>query len=78
MVGIELVKDKENTMDYPLELRAGHRVILDARKRGIIIRPLGNVVVLMPPLSISGDELETLLNAVYESIDTITKSLEEV
>jgi adenosylmethionine-8-amino-7-oxononanoate aminotransferase len=78
MVGIELMQDKENAIGYPIELRAGHRVILDARKRGIIIRPLGNVVVLMPPLSISADELEILLNTVYESIDTISKSLEEV
>lgn len=78
MVGIELVKNKDEGIDYPFERRAGHKVIMEARKHGAIIRPLGNVVVLMPPLSISDDELETLLNIVYESIDTTTKSLEEV
>ncbi|MBE9535838.1 MAG: adenosylmethionine--8-amino-7-oxononanoate transaminase, partial [Proteobacteria bacterium] len=61
MVGIELVQNKENAIDYPFELRTGHKVTIEARKRGVIIRPLGNVIVLMPPLSISGDELDTLL-----------------
>ena len=46
MVGIELV-------EHPLPTRIGHRVTLEARRRGAIIRPLGDVVVLMPPLSIS-------------------------
>ena len=47
MVGIELG-------GFPLEARMGHQVTLAARRRGAIIRPLGDVVVLMPPLSISG------------------------
>jgi len=50
MVGIELA-------GFPLEARMGHQVTLAARERGAIIRPLGDVVVLMPPLAMSEDEL---------------------
>jgi len=68
MVGIELVKDRETREPFPLDRRTGHRVILEARKRGVILRPLGDVLVLMPPLCISLDELETLARVAYEAI----------
>jgi len=50
------------------ELRLGHRVTLEARRRGVIVRPLGDVVILMPPLSISKAELRRLVDVVAESI----------
>ncbi len=62
MVGIELA-------EQPVELRMGHRVTLEARRRGAIIRPLGDVVVLMPPLSIAEAELERLVRITAEAID---------
>ena len=49
--------------------RVGHRVILAARKLGAILRPLGDVIVLMPPLCITPEELETLARITYEAID---------
>ncbi|MCX8045131.1 MAG: adenosylmethionine--8-amino-7-oxononanoate transaminase [Desulfobacterota bacterium] len=73
MVGIELVAHKKTKARYPLAAQMGHRVILAARARGVIIRPLGDVIVLMPPLSISVDELSTLLDVVYDSIKTVTE-----
>ena len=72
MVGIELVAERKTKQLYPPEKRIGHRVIMEARKRGVIIRPLGDVVVLMPPLSISKDEIDQLCDAVYESIRVVT------
>jgi adenosylmethionine-8-amino-7-oxononanoate aminotransferase len=54
MVGIELT-------ERPAEQRTGHRVVLAARRRGAIIRPLGDVVVLMPPLAISEADLTRLV-----------------
>jgi adenosylmethionine-8-amino-7-oxononanoate aminotransferase len=65
MVGIELT-------EYPLSLRMGHRVTLEARRRGAIVRPLGDVVVLMPPLAISPGELTRLVAIVAEAIDAAT------
>ena len=61
MTGIELA-------GFPYEERIGHRVTLAARERGAIIRPLGDVVVLMPPLCISDDELRRLVAITGESI----------
>ena len=61
MVGIDLG-------EHDPALRLGHRVTLEARKRGAIVRPLGDVVVLMPPLSISEAELRALVEITAESI----------
>jgi adenosylmethionine-8-amino-7-oxononanoate aminotransferase len=61
MTGIELD-------GFPLEARAGHQVTLAARRRGAIVRPLGDVVVLMPPLAITAQELRRLLAITAEAI----------
>ncbi len=71
MVGIELVADKETKEPFPVKDRTGHRVIMEARKRGLIIRPLGDVVILMPPLAISIAELDRLCDIAYESIRVV-------
>ena len=73
MVGIELVEDKTSRKHYPPERRIGHKVILEARKRSVMIRPLGDVIVLMPPLTIGDDELKLLLDVTYDSIRTVTE-----
>jgi adenosylmethionine---8-amino-7-oxononanoate aminotransferase len=65
MVGIEL-------REHPLPVRIGHRVALEARRHGAIIRPLGDVVVLMPPLSISREDLTRLVSITAEAIDAAT------
>lgn len=71
MAGIELVKDRTTKERFDLSLRVGHRVILEARKRGAILRPLGDVIVLMPPLAMSPEELARLLEITAESIDAV-------
>ncbi|MCP4680773.1 MAG: adenosylmethionine--8-amino-7-oxononanoate transaminase [Desulfobacterales bacterium] len=68
MVGIELVADKDSKEPFLPKDRMGHRVIMEARTRGLIIRPLGDVVILMPPLSITTDELDRLCEITYDSI----------
>ena len=50
----------------------GHQVTLAARERGAIIRPLGDVVVLMPPLSIGTDELTRLVEITAAAIEDAT------
>lgn len=54
--------------EHPAADRMGHRVALEARERGAIIRPLGDTVVLMPPLAINQAELERLLTITRSSI----------
>jgi adenosylmethionine-8-amino-7-oxononanoate aminotransferase len=65
MVGIELE-------GFEPAARMGHRITLEARRRGAIIRPLGDVIVLMPPLSIEGPELERLVSITRQSIEAAT------
>ncbi|MGH3055000.1 MAG: adenosylmethionine--8-amino-7-oxononanoate transaminase, partial [Gaiellaceae bacterium] len=60
MVGIELVQDRRDRRAYPPSERLGMRVILEARRHGVILRPLGNVIILMPPLSVTETELDLL------------------
>jgi adenosylmethionine-8-amino-7-oxononanoate aminotransferase len=52
--------------------KIGQKVIWEARKRGVIIRPLGDVIVLMPPLAIDEPILEILVDVTYESIKAVT------
>jgi len=73
MTGIELVADKETKAPFPMAAKTAIGVIKEARKHGLIIRPLGDVVILMPPLSITRDELERLLDITYASIKTVTE-----
>jgi adenosylmethionine---8-amino-7-oxononanoate aminotransferase len=75
MVGIELVRDRATKEEYDYALRAGHRVCLEARKLGAILRPLGNVVVLMPPLAMTEGDLEQLAAITLASIETATAAL---
>ncbi len=72
MVGIEHVMDKKTKRPYALEDKAGIRVTLECRKQGLIIRPLGNVIVLMPPLTMSKKNLKRMVEIVYAAIKKIT------
>jgi adenosylmethionine-8-amino-7-oxononanoate aminotransferase len=74
MIGIELVEDKASRKNYAPERRIGRKVILEARKHGVMIRPLGDVVILMPPLTIADEELTTLLNVIYDCIRSVTEN----
>jgi len=73
MVGIELVTDRESKTPYPYEAKTGIKVIQEARRHGLVIRPLGDVIILMPPLSISREEIETLLETTFYSIKKVTE-----
>lgn len=73
MAGIELVADRERKTPYPLESKTAIKVIKEARKRGAIIRPLGDVIVLMPPLGMTREEIGELLAITYDSIKAVTE-----
>ncbi|RZD14492.1 MAG: adenosylmethionine--8-amino-7-oxononanoate transaminase [Candidatus Acidulodesulfobacterium ferriphilum] len=71
MAGIELVKDGNTKETFAQKERIGHKVVLKARDMGVIIRPLGDVIVIMPPLIIDRQTLDTLLSVVYDSIKSV-------
>ena len=72
MAGVELVKDKATKEPYPWEEKMGMRVCYAAREGGVLIRPLGNVVVIMPPLVISDEDLRRMLEVIEEAIELTT------
>jgi adenosylmethionine-8-amino-7-oxononanoate aminotransferase len=74
MVGIELVRDRATRAPFPIEAQMGARVCREARKHGVIIRPLGNVVVLMPPFSFTDAQIRQLCAAVHRSIQTVVRA----
>ncbi|MFX3623908.1 MAG: adenosylmethionine--8-amino-7-oxononanoate transaminase [Ectobacillus sp.] len=73
MIGIELVKNKETKEPYSWEERIGVRACRRARDLGMLLRPLGNVVVFMPPLASTEAELDDMLRILYEAIADVTE-----
>ncbi len=70
MVGVELQPGPAAPF-FPASARTGQRVCRAARDLGVILRPLGDVVVLMPPLSISSAQLERLVTTARRAIDEV-------
>jgi adenosylmethionine-8-amino-7-oxononanoate aminotransferase len=74
MAGIELVADRATKEPFPEHLQVGAEVAKATRPRGAIVRPLGDVVVLMPPLSMTQDQFDRLVAATAAAIDEVTTS----
>lgn len=67
MAGIELVKNKETREPFPLAERMGHMVVAECRRRGLLIRPIGNIVVLVPSLAATERELRKMSSIVTKA-----------
>jgi adenosylmethionine---8-amino-7-oxononanoate aminotransferase len=78
VAGIELARHKDRQHPFPPEKKIGVQVIKEARRHDVMLRPLSDVIVLMPPLSISEQELTTLLGVVELSITTVAERLGDV
>lgn len=73
IAGIELVRDRATREPYPWAERRGQRACQRARELGVFLRPLGNVVVVMPPLAIKLDELDRICLAAEQGILAATQ-----
>jgi len=73
MAGVELVRDKKSKEPYDWSEKIGWQVAYHARDIGVFIRPLGNIIVIMPPLSISEQNLKRFLEIIKDSIVAITE-----
>lgn len=70
MVGaLELVKDRVTKKPFPSEQRMGYQIYKRALEKGIIIRPLGNVLYFMPPYVISDEEIHIMVNSTKETLE---------
>lgn len=68
LAGIELVRDQATREPFPFDAQMGARVCRRAREKGVWLRPLGNVLVIMPPLNTTDEELDIICRALHESI----------
>ena len=71
MAGIEIVADRETKESFTAEKKVGARVTLKVREKGIILRPLGDVIVLMPPLSSTEEEIKNLVRSTAWAIEAV-------
>jgi adenosylmethionine-8-amino-7-oxononanoate aminotransferase len=69
IAAIEMVRDKATRAAYPSDERRGLRVYLHGLQRGVILRPLGNVIYFMPPYCITPDEIDFMVEVAIEGID---------
>ncbi|MGG7077216.1 adenosylmethionine--8-amino-7-oxononanoate transaminase [Clostridium sardiniense] len=67
--GIELVRNKNTKDGFPSEMRVGYEIFKIALKKGVLLRPLGNVIYFNPPYVISEEEMIELVIKCKESID---------
>jgi adenosylmethionine---8-amino-7-oxononanoate aminotransferase len=74
MAGIELVQDRSSNEPFAADRRIGHQVTLAARRRGVIIRPLGNVITMIPAPGMPGELVDRLCDVTFEAIDEVTHS----
>lgn len=72
MVGIDLVRDRDPLAPFPPERRTGHRAVVEARRRGVILRPLGDTLVLLPAVGMPIELTDRLCGAAVEAIDAAT------
>jgi adenosylmethionine-8-amino-7-oxononanoate aminotransferase len=72
MGALELTTDKTSRAHYPAAERRGWRVCRETLKNGVWLRPLGDVLYVMPPLAISPGEIDQLMNTLAAAIDTVT------
>ncbi|MFH1260251.1 MAG: adenosylmethionine--8-amino-7-oxononanoate transaminase [Elusimicrobiota bacterium] len=68
IAGIELVKNKTTKESFPDEEKTGINICQSCRQHGLILRPLGDVIVILPPLSITQTQLKKMLSIVYQEI----------
>ncbi len=71
IAALELVKNKNDKAPFPIENRMGYKIYLEALKRGVFLRPLGDVIYFIPPLVINEDEITKMMNAAQECIAVV-------
>ena len=77
MMGIEFVSDKKTKETFADEIAIGMRVSLEAQARGLIVRPLGNMIVLSPPLILNEEQIREISDILRMSIIATMKELRQ-
>lgn len=70
MVGaLELVEDKKSKKGFEWQKRVGYNIYKIALEKGVLLRPLGNVIYFMPPYIVEEKDIALMVNAAFESIN---------
>ncbi|MBI4006822.1 MAG: adenosylmethionine--8-amino-7-oxononanoate transaminase [Gammaproteobacteria bacterium] len=73
ILAIEMIKDRKKREPYPWQERRGLKVYRYALSKGVLLRPIGNVIYLMPPYIITPDQIKTVINVAREGIELATR-----
>jgi adenosylmethionine-8-amino-7-oxononanoate aminotransferase len=73
ILAIEMIKDKATRTPYPWQERRGLKIYQHALKRGVLLRPLGNVIYFMPPYVITPEQIDLLAEVATEGVELATK-----
>ena len=65
---IELVEDKNTKKSFDYRLRTGYQIYKKALKKGVILRPLGDVIYFNPPLIMEKEDMDYVINAAYDCL----------
>ncbi|QPJ62652.1 MAG: adenosylmethionine--8-amino-7-oxononanoate transaminase [Candidatus Nitronauta litoralis] len=72
MIGaLELVQNQKDLTPFPIKQRVGYKIFKEGLKRGLFLRPLGNVVYFIPPYAISEEEIKLMVRSSAESVRTV-------
>lgn len=74
MAAIEIVQDRDTRNLYPLKARIGYHITQEAQRHGLLLRPLGHILVLIPPLSTNMSTLTRMVAILQRAIATITSA----
>ena len=74
IAGVELVADRTAKRSYPWTDQIGARICREAREQGLLIRPLGDTLVIMPPLIISLEELDWMIDVMIDCTRSVTET----
>lgn len=75
MLGVELVSHRTGKQPFAPEQAAAHKVAAACRERGVIVRPVGNVIVLSPPLIYTSADVDTVIDALDGALADVTPHL---
>ena len=75
LMGIELVSDKKKKTPVKPEQSIPKKIFVEAKKHKIYLRTLGHIVMLVPPLAISTNELDFLFDGTIDTIKKVTKKV---
>ncbi len=73
ILAIEMIKDRKKREPYPWQERRGLKVYRNALSKGVLLRPIGNVIYLMPPYVITPDQIKTVISVAREGIELATR-----